>query len=145
MVLLYTYMQQSKIFNFIKILSVIGVLLAIYLLWQQIAHPDFKPCNINSFINCNAVISGPVAKTLGIPTPLYGLIGYIVIFISVIFRKKILLLSMASFGLGFCLWIGYRELFQLHVICPVCIACQLIMIAIFGSSVVLLRKKEQNK
>src|SRR5690348_10586340 len=89
----------KKYYRYIKVLSCVGVFLAVYLLWQQIARPAFQPCNINSFINCEAVISGPVAKTFGLPTPLYGLIGYFVIFLAAVFRKEKLLLGMASFGL----------------------------------------------
>lgn len=124
-------MKQHKFFLYIKILSIFGILLSVYLLWQQFFRPAFQPCYVNSLINCDAVIKGPVAKTFGISTPLYGLIGYIVIFLAVIFKKKKLLISMATFGLLFCLGIGYIELFKLRVICPVCIACQLIMITIF--------------
>ncbi len=133
-------MHQTKIYSLIKVLSSIGLLLAVYLLWQQFFQPDFQPCYVNSLINCDAVISGPVAKTFGIPTPLYGLIGYVVILIAA-FQKRIkLLLSVATFGLLFCLSLGYIELFQLKVICPVCITCQLIMAAIFGFAIVLYRK-----
>lgn len=124
-------MKQHKLFTYIKILSVCGIVLSVYLLWQQLFRPAFQPCYVNSFINCNAVISGSVAKTFGIPTPLYGLIGYIVIFFAAVFNKKRLLLSMSAFGLIFCLSIAYIELFQLKVICPVCIMCQIVMIAIF--------------
>lgn len=133
--------MQTKIYTWIKFLSSIGILLAVYLLWQQIFRPAFQPCNINSFINCDAVISGEVAKTFGIPTPLYGLVGYVVIFFSSIFKKRKLLLSMASFGLTFCLWIGYKELFQLYVICPICITCQLIMITIFIMAIVINKRE----
>lgn len=126
----------TKIYSLIKILSSIGILLAVYLLWQQFFRPAFQPCYVNSFINCNAVISGPVAKTFGIPTPLYGFIGYVVILVTAFLKKNRLLLGMASFGLIFCLSIGYIELFQLKVICPICIACQLIMITIFGLAVI---------
>ncbi len=124
-------MKQTKVYSIIKILSSIGVLLSVYLLWQQFFHPAFQPCYVNSFINCNAIISGPVAKTFGIPTPLYGLIGYIIILMAAFLKKDKLLLGMASFGLIFCLSIGYIELFRLNVICPVCITCQLVMITIF--------------
>lgn len=124
-------MKQVKIFSAIKILSAIGVLLAVYLLWQQIYQPAFRPCTINATINCDAIISGAVSKTFGIPTPLFGLVGYIVIFTAASLKKKNLLLGTATFGLIFCLWIAYKELFQLHVICPVCIGCQLIIISIF--------------
>ena len=131
---------MTKIFFTIKILSIIGVILAIYLLVEQLTQSSFRPCTINATINCDAIISGPVAKTLGIPTPLYGLIGYIVIFIAATFRKKKLLLSMAAFGLVFCLWIAYQELVILRVICPVCIACQVIMISVFSLAVWVWKK-----
>lgn len=134
-------MKQAKIYSLIKILAGFGILLSVYLLWQQFFRPAFQPCYVNSFINCNAVISGPVAKTFGISTPLYGFIGYIVILFAVYIQNKKLLLSMAGFGLVFCLYIGYIELFQLRVICPVCITCQLVMISIFSLALVILRKK----
>lgn len=123
--------SQARIYSFIKVLSIIGIFLSVYLLWQQFFRPAFQPCNINSLINCNAIISGAVAKTFELPTPLYGLIGYLIIFYAAYSQKKKLLLGMASFGLIFCLSIGYIELFQLKVICPICITCQLIMITIF--------------
>jgi uncharacterized membrane protein len=129
-----------KLFFFIKVLSIIGVLLAVFLLWEQLSHSPFQPCRVNSTINCDAIISGPVANTLGIPTPLYGLVGYIVIFFSAVFHKKKLLLVTAVFGLAFCLWIAYKELFELQVICPICILCQLIMLAVCSLAVVLSKK-----
>ena len=134
------HMTRDKFFSYIKVLSLIGILLAIYLLVEQIFRPAFQPCNINSVVNCNAIISGSVSKTLGLPTPLFGLIGYIVIFFASIYKKKKLALSMATFGLLFCLWISYRELFQLHVVCPVCITCQLIMIAVFILGIIVNKK-----
>ncbi len=133
---------MEKIFTAVKVLSFIGVLLAIYLLWEQLFHPAFQPCTINNTINCNAIISGNVSKTLGLPTPLYGLIGYIVIFFAAIYKKKKLMLSMATFGLLFCLWIAFQEIVLLHVICPVCILCQIIMITVFILSIVVLEKKK---
>src|SRR5579859_4531336 len=126
----------------IRALALVGIILAVYLLWEQLFHPAFQPCYVNTSINCNAIISGAVAKTLGIPTPLYGLVGYGVIFIAATYRKKKLLLSMAIFGLAFCLWIAYREIVQLHVVCPVCILCQLIMITVF--TLALIVNKQQS-
>lgn len=124
-------MNIIKMYRVVKILSGIGLLLSIYLLWQQFFRPAFQPCSINSFINCDAVISGPVAKTLGISTPLYGFMGYLVILYAAIKEHKRLLMGMAGFGLAFCLYLAYVELFQLRVICPVCISCQVVMTAIF--------------
>lgn len=133
-------MKEVKLFTYIKILSVAGIVLAIYLLFEQITQSSFRPCNINASVNCDAIISGAVAKTFGIPTPLYGLIGYICILVSAIFKKKKTLIGIATFGLSFCLWIAYQELFQLHVICPVCIACQIIMISVFILSIIIYKR-----
>lgn len=129
-----------KILTYIKILSLGGIILAIYLLWEQATKFPFAPCNINTTINCNAIVSGPVANTFGIPTPLIGLIGYIAIFFASLFDKKKLLITMATFGLIFCLWIGYKEIIELHVICPICILCQLLMISIFSMSIFHIKK-----
>lgn len=131
---------MNKIYFLIKILSLVGIILAVYLLWQQFFQPEFKPCYVNATINCEAIISGAVAKTFGLPTPLFGLIGYTVIFFAAILKKKKLLLGMATFGLTFCLWIAYRELFELRVICPICITCQLIMISVFSLTIVVNKK-----
>lgn len=136
-----THSLAQNMWKTIKILSTVGILLAVYLLFEQAAHSPFQPCNINSTINCNAVISGEVSKTLGISTPLYGLVGYIIILISSLLKQKKLLFSIATFGLLFCLWIAYQELFLLHVICPVCIICQVCMISIFTLSIILNSQK----
>jgi uncharacterized membrane protein len=129
--------MKEKIFFWIKILASIGISLALFLLWEQFFHPSFQPCNINATVNCDAVISGPVAKTLGIPTPLIGLLGYLIIFFSAFKRNARWILGMAAFGLSFCLYIAFREIFQLHVICPVCILCQLDMITVFVLGILL--------
>lgn len=126
-------------------LASVGILLAVYLLWEQLFHPTFQPCNINSTVNCNAIISGPVSHTLGIATPLYGLVGYIVMFGAVVFAKRKLLLFTVTLGLLFCLWIAYQELFLLHVICPVCILCQLDMLSVFAIAIILNRRMENRE
>lgn len=134
-------MKQSVVWKAIQALAVLGIILAVYLLWEQLFRPPWQPCNINSFINCDAVIKGPVSKTLGIPTPLYGLIGYIVILIGATIKAKKLTLGVAIFGLLFCLRIAYIELFQLHVVCPVCITCQVDMIAVTLLCLYLFKKE----
>lgn len=129
------------VYTGIKFLAVIGVALAIFLLWERYFQPAFQPCTINSVINCNAIISGKVSNTLGIPTPVIGLIGYLFILGGAFWKKPQLIFGMATFGLLFCLYIAFREIFQLHVVCPVCLLCQLDMIVVWALSLMLLRKK----
>ncbi len=133
--------SRDKIFFALKILAVAGIFLALLLLWERYFKPSFQPCNINATVNCDAVISGTLANTLGIPTPLIGLTGYIIILFAAFKKNGKLVLGMATFGLLFCLYIAYREIFQLRVICPVCIACQLIMITVFVLGVKLSKLK----
>lgn len=131
---------MQQICKIIRLLAIFGILLALYLLWERFFHPGIQPCNINSVVNCDAIISGAVSNTLGIPTPLIGLIGYVLILIGSVFYWKKLVVGMAAFGLVFCLWIAYQELFLLHVVCPVCILCQLTMISIFTLSLVAFKR-----
>lgn len=133
--------MQKKLYLTLKCLAAVGIILALFLLWEQLFHPSFKPCSINSTVNCDAVINGAVSKTLGIPTPLYGLIGYIIILFSAIYRWKRVLLGVATFGLLFCLWIAYIEIIKLHVICPVCVLCDLDIIAVFTLSLILQKRE----
>jgi uncharacterized membrane protein len=133
-------MNKESLVMWVKALAVIGIGLASFLLWERYFRPTFQPCNINSTVNCNAIINGEVSNTLGIPTPLIGLIGYVVILFAAFKKNAKLILGMAIFGLVFCLYIAYRELFQLNVVCPVCILCQLDMITVFILGILLNRK-----
>lgn len=136
-------MNKTKLYFWVKILAVIGLVLGTYLMWEQVSRPAWQPCNINATINCDAVIKGAVSKTLGIPTPIYGLVGYALILIGAFIKNKKLILSMAGFGLAFCMYIAYRELFQLHVICPVCIGCQIDMIITFILAIMLNKRDKE--
>lgn len=129
--------MKEKYFDWVKILGTIGVFLALYLLLEQLFHPAFQPCNVSSTVNCNATITGPLAKTLGIPTPLIGLMGYLIILFAAFKKKSGLVLGMSVFGLAFCLYIAFREIVQLHVVCPVCVGCQLDMITVFVLGIII--------
>ena len=134
-------MTTEKLYTYVKGLCVIGIGLALYLLWQRYGSPSIQPCSINATINCNALISGPLKDTFGIPTAAIGLTGYILILIGAIKKLPKLIIGMASFGLVFCLWLGDQELFILKVICPVCIMCQIVMLSVFGLSWKLNKQK----
>lgn len=136
--------MKDKLLFWIKTLALVGVVLATYLLWEQIHKSPVPFCTINSTVNCDAIISGAVSKTLGIPTPLIGLIGYTSILIGAFKKNSKLILGMATFGLIFCLYIGFRETFELRVTCPVCIACLLDMATVFVLSVLLNRKNSES-
>ena len=135
-------MNNLKLYFWIKVLAIFGLMLGSYLMYEQITMPAWTPCTINATVNCDAVIKGEVSKTLGIPTPIYGLVGYAMILLGTIIKSKKLVLSMAAFGLVFCMYIAYVELFMLHVICPVCIGCQVDMIISFILALMLKKSSD---
>ena len=134
-------MTTSKYLFIAKILSAIGIGLALYLFVNYLTQPVYRLCTISEKINCDAVISGEVSTTLGIPTALYGLIGYTIILVVAFLGKKKLMLGMALFGTLFCLRITYIEVFQINVICPVCLLCQIDMLALLFISYKAVKKK----
>lgn len=136
-------MNNIKIYFWLKMLAIFGLVLGSYLMYEQITKPAWTPCTINATINCDAVIKGEVSKTLGIPTPIYGLVGYALILMGAIWKSRKLVLSMAAFGLVFCMYIAYVELVMLKVICPVCIGCQVDMIISFVLALMLKKNEDQ--
>ena len=128
-------MKNKYLYRIVVYSAIVGIILAIYQLYEQVTRPVWTPCYVNSVVNCNAIISGAVSKTFGIPTPAIGLTGYVVILWAAWKERAKFLLGMATFGLAFCAWIGYQEIFLLHTICPVCILCQVDMITVFLFSI----------
>jgi len=130
-------MKISTIYKTISILSVIGMALALFLFYEYLFQPAFRPCSINAVVNFDAVISGPIRTFLGIPVSLIGLFGYIVIFLGSLLKNRKLVLGMVLFGMVFCIRLLFIELFILHVVCPVCVSCFIVMTTIFVLSIKL--------
>ena len=143
-------MDKSTLWKLSAVLSVIGILLAVYLLVQyyQVAPGSESICNLNPLVNCSAMTTGSLATLFGIPVAAVGLVGYAFILISSLTKRKGLMLGMSAFGVLFCLRITILELFFVKIICPVCILCQVIMFILFGISLYLYftkGKKKSNK
>lgn len=136
---------SSSLWKMIAVLAILGVFLASYLLYSYLFQPSFQPCSINATINCDAVIKGEVSTFMGIPTSLYGLVGYLLILFASLKKQTKLVFGVALFGLLFCLRITFIEIFLLKVYCPVCLLCQIDMAILFIFSFVLLRRASSQK
>lgn len=117
--------------KWVRYLAVVGVGLALFLFYEYLTQPAVSPCYISSTVNCEASTKGVLSTTLGIPTAIWGLAGYIIILFAAIKNMPRLLLGMTAFGMAFCLRITFLEIFDLRVICPICLACQLVMFLLF--------------
>lgn len=124
-------MKENLLWKITLILSVLGIILASYLLYSYFSPDPYDVCTVNESVNCEAVTKGTLSEIYGIPVSLVGLIGYVVLLCSSAMKKKSLTLAMSAFGMIFCLRITYMELFVEKIMCPVCLACQIIMLFIF--------------
>lgn len=122
------------------VLSLVGIGLAIYILYYYFSPSEPGICNINETMNCMPITKGNLKDLFGIPVALYGLVGYVFIFIASLTKNKKLYLGMATFGVLFCLRITFLEVFSEKVFCPVCLACQSIMLILFFVSYYLYKK-----
>jgi uncharacterized membrane protein len=134
---------KINIWKILISLSAFGIFLATYLFYNFLTKPAFESCYINSVVNCDAITKGSLSTLIGIPVSLIGLVGYIVILISSILKKKKTALGMSTFGIVFCLYITIQEVFILHVICPVCLTCQTVMLLVFIFALGLNLKKSK--
>lgn len=137
-------LKKLDVWKILISLSVLGIVLAIYLFYNYLTKPILESCYINSTINCDAVTKGSLSTLFGVPVSLVGLIGYVVILLSSVFKKKKLVLAMALFGMAFCLYLTFQEVFFLHVVCPVCLGCQLVMLLVFLFALALNLKKSNS-
>ena len=133
-------MKRFDLYAVTGVLAVVGIGLALYLFYEYLNPAPYSACYVNSTINCDASTIGPLANTLGIPTALWGLTGYVVILAAAFKRWPRVLLGMTTFGMLFCLRITYLEIFSLNTICPVCLACQVDMLAVFALAIALFRQ-----
>ncbi|OGC51140.1 hypothetical protein A2982_03060 [candidate division WWE3 bacterium RIFCSPLOWO2_01_FULL_39_13] len=135
-------MTANKLWRFTSLLSVIGIGLASYLYYSYLAPVSPSACYISQSVNCEPVTKGNIAEVFGVSVALIGLIGYIIILISSIIKNKKLLLGMTAFGMVFCLRLTILEIFVEKVICPVCVACQTVILLAFAAAVILNRDKK---
>lgn len=127
--------QLSAIMNkyqkWVMALAVLGVGLAAYLYYEYITQNAFGVCNINAVFNCKPITEGSLATLFGIPVALIGGVGYATIFLTAKLKNFKWAFYMATFGMLFCLRLTFLEIFVEHVICPVCMVCQAVMLIEF--------------
>jgi uncharacterized membrane protein len=83
--------------------------------------------------SCETVQSSRWAKLDGIPVAVLGLIGYIVIVLSLRVRGELgraAGFGVAVIGFGFSMYLTYRELFTIKAICQWCVASAILMTAL---------------
>jgi len=119
----------------IFILSIAGILMAVYVLQSWLRHSSIICLNGQG---CATVQKSPYSYPLGIPVPAVGLVGYTILAILSFLRttsssKGLLkgILGMGIFGVCFVSWFTYTELFLIKGVCTWCVVSAVNMVIIF--------------
>lgn len=132
-------MSDRVVHRVLLVLTLIGIGIAGYLTY--IHYRGFDPiCAVGH--GCEKVQNSEWAKLAGVPVPLIGLLGYVGIFGSLLFRGELARLAtagMAYVGFAFSMYLTYREIFTIEAICQWCVGSAVVMtlIAIFATVRVL--------
>ena len=128
---------QLRVLNrIIFILSVIGVLIAVYV-FQSFVRQTPIVC-VNS--GCELVRKNQASYLWGIPVPGVGLIGYSLLAILAFLRTTQtksqmtllkIMLGIGTFGVAFVSWFTYTELFVIRAVCTWCAISAVNMTVIF--------------
>ncbi len=114
----------------IAVICVLGIADAGYLTYVHYA--KLKVLCLSSG-GCETVQSSPWSKLDGVPVSLLGLIGYIVILLTLLIRSELgraLGFAVALTGFGFSMYLTYREIFTIKAICQWCVGSAVMMTAL---------------
>lgn len=117
-------------------LSLAGFFVALYLYLFKIGKIGTLACGSGG---CETVQASAFSRFLGIEVALYGVAGYVVLFMLSLVavqrpedrRLSQLLLILSTLGLGFTAYLTYLELFVIHAICRWCVGSAVIISLIF--------------
>jgi uncharacterized membrane protein len=126
----------------IAVLALVGFFVALYLWFYKIGVIGELKCGTGS---CEYVQTSRWATLLGQPVALYGVAGYLVLFVIALAGLQPRLLSnpaptrllaaLAFVGFAFTLYLTYLELFVIHAVCRWCMGSAVIITLIAGIAV----------
>jgi uncharacterized membrane protein len=131
----------------IALLSLVGILIALYLTLYKVGVIGDLSCSIGS---CETVNTSRWATLLGLPVAAWGLAAYVALFALSIAGTtdryadsrwlSWFLVAIAGWSVLFSAWLTYLELFVIDAICIWCVTSAVILVGIFVVSVVDLLK-----
>ena len=139
---------MKKLLITIAILSVLGVGVSSYALWQHYAPLGAAFCNVNETFSCDIVNKSEFSEFLGVPVAGIGLVaylGFLAVSIGVLIDRaaapRVLpwLLVAAIGGLGFSAYLTYIEFFVIGAVCILCVTSQALILGISGGAAVAYR------
>jgi uncharacterized membrane protein len=133
----------------IAVLSLVGILIALYLTLYKIGVIGDLSCTLGS---CETVNTSKWATFLGLPVAAWGLGAYLALFsLSMAGTAdryagsqtiSVLLVAIAAWSVLFSAWLTYLELFVIHAICIWCVTSAVLLVLILVVSIADLRGRQ---
>jgi uncharacterized membrane protein len=130
----------------IAVLSLVGILIALYLTLYKIGVIGDLSCTLGS---CETVNTSKWATLLGVPVAAWGLAAYVALFALSVAGTgdrhagsqtiSMLLVAISAWSVLFSAWLTYLELFVIHAICIWCVTSAVLLVLILIISIVDLR------
>jgi uncharacterized membrane protein len=130
----------------IALLSLVGILIALYLTLYKIGIVGNLTCSVGS---CETVNTSRWSMLFGLPVAAWGLAAYVALFALALAGTtdryagsptiSWVLVALAGWSLVFSAWLTYLELFVINAICIWCVTSAVLLVAIFVASLVDLK------
>src|SRR5581483_2909180 len=124
------------------ILALLGLFVSLYLLWIYTSPTRTLVC---LGTGCDTVRLSAYAHVRGIPMPVFGVAGYLVIALLVVSESlfsageavnlRYALAGVTTFGLLYSLYLEYVQGFVIHAFCAWCVSSGVLMAALFILSI----------
>lgn len=132
----------------VALLALIGTFVALYLTLYKVGVVGTLSCSIGS---CETVNTSRYSVFLGLPVAAWGLGTYVVLLaVSLLGAREAydesrgiswVLVVLSGWSVLFSGWLTYLELFRIHAICIWCVTSAVLMVLIFITSAVDLRRQ----
>ncbi len=137
--------MSTTVRRLLALLALVGLASAagsLYVHFKLVSQPGYLSfCDVSSFISCTTVYQSRYAALAGVPVALLGALWYVAVLILlagsrwgwVSLRENALgyVFVLATFGLGFILYMAYASLVLLQTVCLLCVVTYVCVAAIF--------------
>jgi len=122
----------------IAVLALIGLLMSVYLTLHKYGYIGTLACGTGS---CDTVQTSPWAVFMGIPVPVMGVVGYLVLLVLAVVglqpahaenrKLGLLIFLLADIAVAFTVYLTYLEAFVINAWCRWCIGSAIIVTLIW--------------